>query len=97
MKRHKYGMLKYFRTHKENELKQLAINYIKKHSYTPEPMRQTVKLFLGENFIPASRRKSYCLLTGRVRYTIGIAQVSRQSFLALFKEGYVTGFYYASL
>jgi ribosomal protein S14 len=97
MKKNKYSLIQHFNYTKYSEFNNIALNYVKKNITSPKPLKHSITLYLKKNYLPKTKLKSYCLLTGRVRFTIGITQTSRQTFLSTCKDGLVTGFFFSSL
>lgn len=98
MKRHKYVFPKYIKKlNKKIELRLLALKFLKKQKILKNfsfyfCLAQQIK----KNFIPFSKINTYCLITGRVHYTIKKTQTSRHIFFELCREGFIPGFFFAS-
>lgn len=97
MKRHKYSLQilpkKY---NKNNELKNTAFAYLSHYKTTPQALRNNVLLNTKINFFPISKIHTFCLVTGRVRYTITLAGISRHIFFDYSREGFLPGFFSSS-
>jgi ribosomal protein S14 len=61
-----------------------------------EQVVETSKLFLSRKYLPVSMLKNFCVITGRVRYTIKLTMFSRHMFYAKNSEGLLTGFFMSS-
>lgn len=98
MKRHKYVFPKYLRTiNKKAELKIIALKFLREQKILIDPsLSFCLHKKLKQNYIPLSKINTYCLITGRIRYTINYTQTSRQIFFEYCREGYIPGFFMAS-
>lgn len=92
MKRHKYQLLRYYKISSYTELQHIALNYIKKNKFTPLPLKYSIIFYLNDNYLPKSKQKTCCLLTGRIRSTITLTHLSRHCFLASYNKGHISGF-----
>lgn len=98
-------MKKFKYSQKKKKLKFLNLNkelatganlFLKKNTIVTKILRQKSSLLLDVNFFFYSKLFCYCLLTGRVRYTISKIFLSRQSFKQLLEKGSMSGFYFSS-
>lgn len=98
MKRHKYVFPRYLKKfNKKKELFLLALKFLKRQNILKNPsFTFCLKKKLKKNFIPWSKINTYCLITGRVHYTIKKTQTSRHIFFEWCREGYIPGFFFAS-
>lgn len=95
MKRHQYKLKRNLRTFtKKKKLANHVLNYIKKNVCFPLAVRQNSMLFLSdaEFFIPYSRVHTFCLVTGRIRYTMNNTYMSRIVFNEGIRNGIIPGF-----
>lgn len=98
MKRHKYVFPNYLKKfNKPFELNYLALKFLKN-----QKILKNLSLFfclrrnLQRNYLPWSKVNTYCLVTGRVRFTIKKTQTSRHIFFEHCREGYIPGFFFSS-
>jgi ribosomal protein S14 len=98
MKRHKYTLPKYVKKlTKFRELRVLALKYIREQAVLPNnSILFYARRKLRRLHPHASKITTYCLVTGRVRYTIKDAQVSRQLFYEYCSEGFLPGYFFSS-
>lgn len=97
MKRHKHSLLKHSRCWvKKTELKHITLNYIKKFSEFEELSITSKLLVESFFFLPVSKTTKFCMVTGRVRYTIKEALMSRHMFCSRNSDGVLVGFYMSS-
>ena len=92
-KRQKFFLRKYYKfTSKQKEIHYKALNFLKKTKFCP-PLHFGCSILLTSSHLHLSKLKTYCLVTGRVRYTIKDVQVSRHTFFELCRDGFYTGFF----
>ena len=98
MKRHKYKFPQYIKKLNKNiELRLLALKFLKTQKILKNfSFRFCLNQQIKKNFISFSKINTYCLLTGRVHYTIKQTQTSRHIFFELCREGFIPGFFFAS-
>ena len=95
MKRLKFKLKKYYKTKRSCELKYLSKLFLKKSkNFLPSPFSVVFSLFLNKDHLHTSKLKKYCLITGRVHYTIKLCQISRHKFFELCREGFIAGFFF---
>lgn len=82
-----------------NLRKELSINsslFLKKNTVITKILRQKSSFLLDVNSFFYSKLFSYCLVTGRVRFTVSKTSLSRQQFKQFLEKGFLPGFYFAS-
>lgn len=98
MKRHKYTFPRFLvNINKRTEITLLALKYLRDQRLLQNSSLDfCLRVGLRRNYIPFSKINTYCLATGRVRYTIKHTQTSRHVFFELCREGSIPGFFFAS-
>jgi len=98
MKRLKYKLIKYIKgVNHVRERKIMAAKYVKVCSLKKVPsLRFCMGLYLSENFQPHSKINTYCLITGRTRFTVAPLHISRHIFFEFCSKGVTTGFFFSS-
>lgn len=80
MKRHRHKLKKHsLRWKEKNERLHLVLSYFRKMTQE-DAFALPAKLILTRKKLPISKICSYCIITGRVRYTITPALMSRHTF-----------------
>jgi len=69
--------------------------FFKKSSELPA-LSVSAGLVLSRVYLPISKVQAYCMVSGRIRYTITLNLYSRHVFFERVSWGYNTGFFMAS-
>lgn len=98
MKRHKYVFPKYIQSITKNkELQIAALKYLRDQKLLKnKSFIFCLRNALAANYIPLSKINTYCLVTGRIRYTIKNTQTSRHIFFEYCSSGFIPGFFFSS-
>lgn len=97
MKRHKYVFPKFIKKLHKNpplELKYISTNLIKSNiKLFNNSVNFSIGIFLKNLSLHPSKINTYCLITGRTKFTVKNTQTSRHIFFEYCTNGYNTGFF----
>ena len=98
MKRHLYKLPQYTEIlTPRRELRVAALKYIREQEILTSPaMKFFARRKLRRRHVHVSKTRTYCLVTGRVRYTIKDTQTSRHIFFEYCSAGFLPGYFFAS-
>lgn len=97
MKRHRFSLLKYIiGWNEEKELNTQTLKFFMRSHSIPQTLRYSGTLVLSDNYLPGSKVRSYCLVTGRIRFPITLTATSRHIFYERTGGGNNTGFFMSS-
>ena len=75
----------------------MAAKYVQNCSKKSKPsLKFAMRFYLLQNYYPFSRVNTYCLVTGRTRFTVTLTHTSRHIFFDFCRGGDLTGFFYSS-
>jgi len=98
MKRHKFKFPEYLKiSTKSRELSHISKLFLLKQDLFVHPsLSFSIKNDLSFSYLPKSKINTYCLVTGRIRYTIKHSKTSRQLFFEFTNSGLLPGFFLSS-
>lgn len=94
MKRHKYSLRKNFKIDKNKLRTHIVLSFFK--CTRLKGFSECARFVLAEPVFALSKVGSFCLITGRVRFSFVLTASSRHMFFELTSAGLNTGFFMSS-
>lgn len=98
MKRHKYFFPKYYIKVYRNYFNKILFSYLKNNVSMNNHIRQKVflNIMLINNKYNLNKLQTFCIFTGRIKFTLTKFKVSRMIFKKQMSSGFYSGIYKAS-
>lgn len=94
MKRHKYSLRKNLRLTNRIQVRHTVLSFFK--AIRHDAFSECARFAMLEANFAISKAGSYCLITGRVRFSFVLTASSRHMFFELTSAGLNTGFFMSS-